>query len=555
VEIDKRFHIDLGPSTYHVQRGAGPKNAGPGKVVANDTTVTCIGATFPSLAIGDTLILDASVEDYPKCLRVQSVDSDTRMTVVTMLTGGTDAAVLGGPKLSAFASAQSVLLVAGGVPNPPVGSPPPALAIAENGSGGQMPNTVGINVDGATLDGSKALEVRGTFQLSRWPVDATHSAQLLNVGGTQSPLYQGLTVTDNGSAAMPRQTVSINVPAVADSYALDVGGPTRLESLDVTSDLNVSATGTLKVGSEIDTDKIGAYTAGGPVEVTSDLVIDKTIRGVSAGGPGGITPTLKVGGNLEVSGNATIDGNLDVTGKIGGNIPLLQGPLTIDGPLFVTNGNTVADNDLLVHGDLHVNGALTTDAITVNHHNAMGEIVWSAKDDGSLSMIGELSVGPNGNPNFTVEPNGDVNANGSVTVGKALSVQSGDFSVNANGSMKCFGGSTTRIHSTVPFNSPFCVGIAQTDGFLLVFSDPNNLGFGSSAQVVIEVVPPVGDTYALSTPVFAQSAGGRAGTSATVPVPKGGQCTFMAVLTAGMAPTIDVTVTWIPFGSGTYTGL
>lgn len=556
VEIDKRFHIDLGPSTYSTQRGAGAKTAGPGKVVANDTTVTCIGATFQGIAEGDTLILDASVEDYPKCLRVQSIDSDTEMTVVTMLTGGTDAAVLGGPKLSAFSSAQSVLLVAGGVPNQPIGSPPPALAIAENGNGGQMPNTVGINVDGATLDGSKALEVRGTFQLSRWPLDATHSAQLLNVGGTQSPLYQGLTVTDNGSGSTPRQTVSINVQAVADSYALDVGGPTRLGSLEVTSDLNVSATGTLKVGSEIDTDKIGAYTAGGPVEVTSDLVIDKTIRGVSAGGPGGTTPTLKVGGNLEVSGNATIDGNLDVTGKIGGNIPLLQGPLTIDGPLFVTNGNTVADNDLLVHGDLHVNGALTTDAITVNHHNALGEIVWSAKDDGSLSMIGELSVGPNGNPNFTVEPDGDVTANGSVTVGTAFSVQSGDFSVNADGSMKCFGAAMAVTAHSVPFDQQFLDGTAVTDGFFVVFCDPKNWGVGSSVEVTVHVEPPApGQSYSLTSPIFTGTAVGRASMSVTVPVPKGSRCWLKTHLTAGVAPTVDVTVTWIPFGSGLYTGL
>ncbi|CAB3701779.1 hypothetical protein [Trinickia soli] len=558
VEIDKRFHIDLGPSTYSTQRGAGAKNPGPGKVVANDTTVTCIGATFQGIAEGDTLILDASVEDYPKCLRVQSIDSDTKMTVVTMLTGGANAAVLGGPKLSAFSSAQSVLLVAGGVPNQPVGAAPPALAIAENGNGGQMPNTVGINVDGASLDGSKALEVRGTFLLSRWPLDATHSAELLNVGGTQSPAYQGLTVTDNGSSSMPRQTVSINVPTVADSYALDVGGPTRLGSLEVTSDLNVSSTGTLKVGSEIDTDKIGAYTAGGPVEVTSDLVIEKTIRGVSAGGSGGITPTLKVGGNLEVSENATIDGNLQVNGKIGGNIPLLQGPLTIDGPLFVTNGNTVADNDLLVHGDLHVNGALTTDAITVNHHNALGEIVWSAKDDGSLSMIGELTVGPNGNANFTVEPDGDVNVNGSVTVGKALSVQSGDFSVNADGSIRCFSPNVLTRKKTVSpptaLEPPFMTCTANTDGFVVVDVDPDTILFNRSIEVLIDVTIS-GVKYTHRASAFVLNQNGRGGVSATVPVPKNAQCAFSYRTTGGSGGQADIQITWVPFGSGELTNL
>lgn len=553
VEIDKRFHIDLGPSAYSTQRGAGAKSPGPGKVVANDTTVTCIGATFQGLAEGDTLILDASVEDYPKCLRVQSIDSDTQMTVVNMLTGGADAAVLGGPKLSAFSGTQSVLLVAGGVPDPPVGAPPPALAVAENGSGGQMPNTVGINVDGASLDGSNALEVRGTCQLSRWPLDATHSAELLNVGGTQSPSYQGLTVTDNGSGHTPRQTVSINVPTVADSYALDVGGPSRLGSLEVTSDLNVSSTGTLKVGSEIDTDKIGPYTVGGPVEVTSDLVIDKTIRGVSPGGPGGLVPTLKVGGNLEVSANATIDGNLHVNGTIGGNIPILQGPLTIDGPLFVTNGNTVADNDLLVHGNLHVNGAMTTDAITVNRHNAQGDIVWSATDDGNLSMIGTLSVGPTGNPNFTVTPTGNVNSNGAITVGGAFSVGSGDFLINTDGSINIFGETKNFTNSSINFGSnPFLEGTTRTDGFFVVSVDPESLHFGSSGGINVEVRAVRGDSYSVYAGAFVATTVGRAGGSTSVPVQKGSHCTFTAVLKAGSAATVGVTVTWIPFGTGVF---
>lgn len=558
VEIDKRFHIDLGPSAYSTQRGADPKNPGPGKVVANDTTVTCIGATFQGLAVGDTLILDASVEDYPKCLRVQSIDTDTTMKVVTMLSGGADAAVVGGPKLSAFSGTQSVLLVAGGVPNPHVGAPPPALAIAENGSGGQMPNTVGINVDGASLDGSNALEVRGTCQLSRWPLDASHSAELLNVGGTQSPSYQGLTVTDNGSGNTPRQTVSINVPTVADSYALDVGGPTRLGSLEVTSDLNVSSGGALKVGSEINTDKIGAYTAGGPVEVTSDLVIEKTIGGASAGGAGGTTPTLKVGGNVEVSANATIDGNLQVNGKIGGNIPILQGPLTIDGPLFVTNGNTVADNDLLVHGDLHVNGAMTTDAITVARRDARGVHVFEVSDDGDVAMTGGLTVGTGGASNFTVSPDGNVGVNvgnlsvptGALSVGSSLEV-AGDGAVTLLGEVAMFFYPNKNTSS-----SPFVENVtAKTDGFMMADIDPDTVGWDTSARVSITVVPASGVQYTVGAAAILGTLVGRACSSVSVPIQKGSKISLTFTATANSSGGANITVYWIPLGSGELNGM
>ena len=120
--------------------------------------------------------------------------------------------------------------------------------------------------------------------------------------------------------------------------------------------------------------------------------------------------------------------------------------------------------------------------------------------------------------------------------------------------MKCFGKSVTKIEQNVGFGS-FLKATATTDGFVVVYADPKYFGFGSCAQVVIQVTPPEGDPYTLCSPVYAQTAVGRAATSATVPVPKGGTCVFTAELTAGGVSTIDVTVTWIPLGSGSLQGM
>lgn len=555
VIIDRRLAIDLGPAFFSTRHEGTVTSGGAAKVTAEGTTLTCTGGTFPpGLAAGDQIILTQSDENNSKLLRVQSIGDDTHMTVVGM---SPSMAAKGGPKLSAFSATHSVLLVAGGA-HPAVEDLPPALAVAQNGSGAPMPNSVGINVESGSLDGRYALDVQGAIKATRWPATATDAALMMTVGSTAASPYEGLSVTDNGASAAVPKTVAVNVDSIDPTYALDVNGPLRAASLAVSS--GGFDIGTLKASSEIDTDKIGPYTASGSIEVTSDVTFDKTIK---ASG----TNPLTVAGDFEVKENATIDGSLTVTGSVNvtGDISgklhnPIPGPFNVDGvfgvldgnnPVLTAGGNKVTVSvDLYAQGDLNVVGALTTDALTVSQRNARGIHVFDVSDDGDVSMMGSLTVGENGDDNFQVSPQG------AVTIADKGSLSLGDrFELLDTGEMKCFGKSVTKIEQNVGVNTTFLNATATTDGFVVVYADPKYFGFGSCAQVVVQVTPPAGDPYTLCSPVYAQTAVGRAATSATVPVPKGGTCVFTAELTAGGVPTIDVTVTWIPLGSGSLQGL
>ena len=161
VIIDRRLAIDLGPAFFSTRHEGTVTSGGAAKVTAEGTTLTCTGGTFPpGLAAGDQIILTQSDENNSKLLRVQSIGDDTHMTVVGM---SPSMAAKCGPKLSAFSATHSVLLVAGGA-HPAVEDLPPALAVAQNGSGAPMPNSVGINVESGSLDGRYALDVQGAIR-------------------------------------------------------------------------------------------------------------------------------------------------------------------------------------------------------------------------------------------------------------------------------------------------------------------------------------------------------------------------------------------------------
>ncbi|GLU34895.1 hypothetical protein WKR88_26020 [Trinickia caryophylli] len=540
VEIDARFAIDLGPAPYAIRHANDAAVAGPGLVYASGTTVTCEGGTFPQgLLPGDKLVIDASTENSQKTLRVQQVISDTQLKVVGMSPG---TATGNGPKLSAFSVTPSVLLAAGGV-HPADANLPEALSVAQNGGGARVPNSVGVNVEGGALSGNNALEVRGACSISRWPVDPTNAAPLLTVGATAAEPLRGLSVTDNGSAASVPRTVSINVDTIDAQYALDVSGPCRVSSLEVTS------AGSLKAASEIDADKIGPYTPDGSIEVTSDLVIDKTIKGSGAN-------ALKVAGDLEVTGNETVDGTLNVTGPLnvtGGISGKLQnpipGPLTINGAFQVTGGSTTADGDLFVHGNLHVNGALSTDAMSVKKIGALADQVFEVTDDGDLNMAGTLAIGSAGNRNFLVSPGGEVtiNSSGKLSVG-------GGFMVAPDGPLRCFGRAVTRKKRIQLDASDFLQGTAVTDGYIVVDVNADDTQFGA-AEIIATVSPAEGDSYALRAAAIVGTTLGRGGAGTTVPIATGSTCTFDARTTSGKPVYADVSITWIPLGSGGFTNL
>lgn len=577
VIIDKRMAVDLGPAAFSTQHGSTTTQGGAARIIADGTSLMCTGGTFPAaLVAGDQIILSQSEENNAKMLRVVDIADDTHMTVLPMSPG---LAAEEGPRLSAFSASPSMLFVAGGQ-NPVVADLPPALAVAQNGSRAPMPNSVGINVESGALDASYALNVQGACRVTRWPTDPTNAMLLLTVGATGAAPYQGLIVRDNGEAATVPKTVAINVDSVDPQYALDVNGKVRLASLDVSSsELDI---GTLKVASEIDTDKIGPYTANGPIEVTGDLIIDKTIGGKSTGN--GLPATLEIAGNVEVKQNATIDGNLNVSGAISGKLQNpLTGPLTVNGAFMVTNGSTTADGDLFVHGNLHVNGGLTTDLVHINKHNAQGDVVWEATDDGSLSMLGSLSIGTTpSDTNFKVSPDGqvDISAGGKLLVGNffeadgngEVNVKSngnllvdgdvtinsggtlsgqGSFDISAGSSVKCFGAPLALMTKT-PINfdgSSFKSITAQTDGFVILDLDPD-LVVVASSQEVVATITGVGYSYQCRAAVNQISGTGRAGSSVMVPIPKGGSCDFVAVVNAAGSVQVNVSLTWIPFGIG-----
>lgn len=559
LEIDARFAIDLGPAPYTIQHAGSGSLTGSGLVYASGTTVTCEGGTFPrELVPGDKLIIDASVENSQKTLRVQQVISDTKLKVVNMSPGAVPGS---GPKLSAFSVTPSVLLAAGGV-HPADASLPEAFSVVQNGGGAGVPSSVGINVEGGTLSGNNALEVRGTCNISRWPVDPTNAVSLLAVGATAAAPLQGLSVTDNGSAASVPKTVSINVDQVDAQYALDVSGPCRVSSLEVTS------AGVLKAAAEIDADKIGPYTPDGSIEVTGDLVIDKTIQGSSGN-------ALKVAGDLEVTANATVDGALKVVGALnvtGGISGKLQnpvpGPLNVDGVFGVLDGNnsvlTAGGNnvtvsvDLYAQGDLNVTGALTADAVVVAKRNAQGVHVFDVSDNGDVLMTGSLTVGAPGNEGFLVSSNGCVSVNPQNVGASEKKFSVGDeISVYGDGSIECFGdGMIFKTKSITPPSNleEFLTCQAKTDGFIVVDVDPDDVKFNCSVEVVIDVTVPQG-TYSQRASAFVLPNSGRAGVSATVPVPAGASCKFSSVNTGGQAGATTVAISWLPFGSGILTNL
>lgn len=556
LEIDRRFPIDLGPSPFATKHGSDDAQVGAGKIIANGNIVTCQGGVFPGgLMAGDSLIIEPSSENAPKMLRVQAVISDTKLQAVNMTPGLPAGA---GPKLSAFSVTPSVLVVAGGA-NPIDPALPPALVAAQNGSGSQIPNSVGINIESGALDGRYALDVQGAIKATRWPAMATDSALMLTVGSTTASPYQGLSVTDNGASVAVPKTVAVNVDRVDPTYALDVNGPFRATSLVVAS--GGFDIGTVKASSEIDTDKISAYTESGNIEVTSDVTFDKTIKGSEAN-------PLTVAGDLEVKENATIDGALtvagsvNVTGRISGKLQNpIPGPLNVDGvfgvldgnnPVLTAGGNKVTVSvDLYAQGSLNIAGALTADAVTVAKHNAQGVHVFDVSDDGDVSMMGSLTVGANGADNFEVSPGGDVAiSKGALTVGSSLAI-AGDGKVALFGVVQnwtCSGIATN--------NNPFFENIhAETDGFLMVYIDPNTAGWNTSAQVLINVTAFSGCSYQVGGAAILGPEVGRACASTTVPIQKNSSISFTFNATSNSAGGANITIYWVPFGIGGLVGM
>jgi hypothetical protein len=241
LEIRERFPIDLGPSAYHTQHSGDPAVAGRGTVSACGTIVTCTDDLPTNLAEGDKIILDASKEDSPASLRVQSVDSDTQLTIATV-SGG---AKQGGPKLSSFSVAPSVLLEVGGSS---AGSPTlvPAMVIAQNGGGVTPPNSVAINK--SAPDRNYALDISGPVLLE----DDVHLNKSMEVAGDLTvdgdlDVKNGLTVNHTTHQVTAENNMQV-VGALTVGGTLDVPtGKTTLQSLEVTQDMKID--GTLTVGS------------------------------------------------------------------------------------------------------------------------------------------------------------------------------------------------------------------------------------------------------------------------------------------------------------------
>jgi hypothetical protein len=563
VVIDHRLPIDVGPASFSTQHNGVVTSGGAAKVTAEGTALTCTGGTFPSgLVAGDQIILVQSDEDKPKQLRVLSISDDTHMTVVDM---NPTATATGGPKLSAFSVVHSVLLVAGGA-NPVDTALPPAIVALQNGTGGQVPNSVGINVETGALDGRYALDVHGAIKATRWPATATDSALMMTVGSTTASPYQGLSVVDNGASAAVPKTVAINVDRVDSTYALDVNGPFRATTLAVSS--GGFDIGTLKASTEIDADKIGPYTANGSIEVTSDVTFDKTIKGSGAN-------PLTVAGDLEVKQKATIDGSLtvggsvtvtgDISGKLHNPIP---GPLNVDGVFSVQAGNnnilTAGGNnvtvavDLFAQGNLNVTGALTTDAVTVAKTNSQGVHVFKVSDDGDLSMMGGLTIGANGANNLMISSGGDVNANvGNVTISHGAFSVGGSLKVARDGSVNLFGTVQSWTCKGVKTGAnPFVPDVtAQTDGFLMVYINPDSVDWNTSVQVSITVRPPRGSQYQVGAAAILGQLQGRGCSSATVPIQNGSRVSFTFTANSNSSGGADISIYWTPFGSGNLDGM
>ena len=314
LEIDDRFAIDLGPSSYHTQHQGGDRQVGQGTVYASGKTVTCVGGVFPKdLWPGDTLILDASRESSAKRLRVQHIDSDVLMKVVSM-----SAASEGGPRLSAFSRTPAVLLEIGGA-NPPDPLVPCALVAIQNGADSVPSSSVAINMSDVP-GGQYALEVVGPallddVELKSLTVDHDLSAHgALNVGG-----------------------------------CLTVGGDL------INSNLSVSGTtNTVTVGNALDIE--GSFTVEGTADFTGPIVTvesDFDVKGnvTVEDALDGASNTVQVKKDMNVAGNVTV-------GSIAGSgHPLVVGEgLAIGGALTIGSG-TVGAN-ALVNGDLTVTGAI-----------------------------------------------------------------------------------------------------------------------------------------------------------------------------------------------------
>jgi cytoskeletal protein CcmA (bactofilin family) len=312
LEIDERFPIDLGPSFYHTQITGQPAQLGAGTVSVSGTQVTCTDRFPQGLAAGDKLILDASREDSPKYLRVQTISSDTQLTVAALAGAHTSA----GPKLSAFSTTPCALLEVGGA-NPPSPQRPPALVAVQNGEGATPATSVSIN-QSSVASGKYALDVAGAVllddvQLASVTVD---SALTVNGGMTVAgdvTVGGGLIINDNLTVDAKTGTVTVahtlNAPgAVTAEGAADIKGKVTVENkLNLNADLTVEGTlngvgNLLQVKHDMD---VGTLTIGGMLAGKTDpLPVD-----------GGLTTV----GELTAAA-ATIYGDLTVTGNIIGAV-------------------------------------------------------------------------------------------------------------------------------------------------------------------------------------------------------------------------------------------
>jgi hypothetical protein len=316
LEIDARFAIDLGPSPYHTQRQGSDRQVGQGTISSCGKTVTCVGGFFPrDLGPGDTLIIDASRESSPKRLRVQHIDSDVLLEVVSM-----SAVSSGGPKLSAFSITPAVLLEIGGA-NPPDPLVPCALVAIQNGTDSDPASSVAINMSDVA-SGQYALQVEGPSLLGNVELKSLTVDHDLTAGGAVN-VSGDLTV--DGDLNNSNLSVDGSTNTVTVEHSLDVKGSLTVEGTADFSGTIVTVEGDFDVKGDV-TVEDALDGASNKVQVKKDMNVAGNVTVATLAGNG---HPLMVGGGLAIgealqvgtathNANAMVNGDLTVTGTISG---------------------------------------------------------------------------------------------------------------------------------------------------------------------------------------------------------------------------------------------